>query len=233
MNPTLIIINSADRTSGTGSDFQYNFQYKTDVEKFRINKITVPYSWYNVKAQSFEVSDGIVTLTKNLPAGSYTINSLQSELSALLPGITITYNSDTNKYTFTSASAFTLLFLTGPGYLANILQLESVPLTFSVSTGVINLNLTSGCFLKSSALSTYYSSIFAKKKDNVVLGIPIKVNSFNYIVFNNSSPTYFPIDEGSLYNLDFQLVDDYNEILDLNGQNIQIELEVYSKVQLF
>lgn len=231
INTTLLIINSKDRSSGTTSNFNYGFEPKTRVDKYRINKITVPYSWYNIKNQTFEYFDGIVTNTISFPEGSYTISTLQTKLSSLLPAITITYDGNTNKYTFTSATAFIITWQYGPGMLGTLLQAPITPLVFTFISGMVNLNLTSNIYLSSAGLTTYFSSIFNKKKNNVVLSIPIDVNSFNYIIFENQVPTYFAIDDRTLANLDIQILDDYGEVINLNGLDITIEIELYSTTE--
>lgn len=223
---TLLIINSKDRNHGTATNFNIGFIDKIEVNNFRINKIIVPYSWYNIKLQTYIVDGN----THTLNAGSYTINTLISTINTHINPIVAKYDPDTNKITFTSLNPINMTFSYGPGYLGTILGFNTVIPSFPVITSnyTINLNLTNNIYLKSQRLTTYFQSIFNKKKSNVIQTIPVNVNSFNYIVFENQIETNFKCDNSSFQNLDFQLVSDEDEILDLNGQEIIVEIELSS-----
>ena len=73
---SLLVINSKDRASGVAENFTYNFQFAglSKVRNFRINKISIPFSWFPVVAQTFRVSwNGTaftIPVTAGMPTGS-------------------------------------------------------------------------------------------------------------------------------------------------------------------
>lgn len=223
--PTLLILNSKQRYYGETNNFAINFEQKVQVNRFRINKIILPYSWYNLKSQNYTING----VTHLLPAGSYSITSLISTLNASIAPVIASYNTNQNTITFTNAAPFTCVFAAGSGYLGDALQLNGViaPAT-SITSGVINLNLTSNVYITSQALTTYYQSIYVKRKANLVQTIPVNVNSFGFIVYQNQTETVFNCDSQTFANIDVQVRDDDGNLIDLNGQNIIMELELYS-----
>lgn len=222
---TLLIINSKDRHHGTSSDFLIGFEQRTRVDNFRVNKIICPYSWFNFKYQSY-VFNGI---THFLAAGSYSITTLISTINTHIAPFIATYEPIQNKILFSGAGLITLELQYGPGYLGNVFGYTANPEPANpLETNLINLNLTSNIYVASRALTTYYNSIFNKKKANVFQVVPVDVNAYGYVAYENELETIFKCDTQTFSNLDIQLLDDFGEIIDLNGQNWILELELTS-----
>lgn len=252
MKKTLLIIDSAQRVRGTSTDFLYSINYYnlSDVNAFRVNKITVPYSFYNLKAQTFTISQGGPTININFPAGSYSANTLAQKLSSLINaslfGATITINflADQNKFEFImDFGTITINFLYDNSVLGNFANYNlSYQLGISPPTALANppnfanytsplvasLSATSNLYLASPNLNLYEVSIFNKVRANIIQSIPVNVNSYNFIIWENSQETIFKLNDKSIGDLNFQLLDDYNNVVDLNGLNMIIELQLYS-----
>lgn len=222
----LVIVNSKDRISGTPSNFRYELtKNKLNVKSFRINKVTVPFSWYNQPRQTFTVN----TILFTLPEGSYSIYSLisalHSEVQGTFPNFTMTYNADTNKVSINDTIALTIVF---NGRLGQQLGFENSigPSVSLISTNTVNLALTSNIYIYSQSLSTYMTSFFQRRQDNIIQNIPVAVNTFNYVVWQNQLETTFALDSQNLFNFDIKLLDDYGSVIELNGQNIIIEIQI-------
>lgn len=222
----LVIVNSKDRISGTPSNFRYELtKNKLNVKSFRINKVTVPFSWYNQPRQTFTVN----TILFTLPEGSYSIYSLisalHSEVEGTFPNFTMTYNADTNKVSINDTIALTIVF---NGRLGQQLGFENSigPSVSLISTNTVNLALTSNIYIYSQSLSTYMTSFFQRRQDNIIQNIPVAVNTFNYVVWQNQLETTFALDSQNLFNFDIKLLDDYGSVIELNGQNIIIEIQI-------
>lgn len=248
LTETLVIINSKDRVSGTSSSFNYQPESFTlgNIKMFRVNKITIPYSFYNLKQQTFTVSvNSGPPVTITLPAGSYSAQSLANTLNAIInplisQPVNITYDQNTDKFTFTMTSPNTIALnfnasgLTSDqfGYsLQKTLGFSSpVPTSGIIVTSdlVANLNASSNLYIQSLTLCTAIPSYFIKKRSQVIQSIPIYVNSFNYIIWENRQQTYFKYDDRSIMNIDITILDDYGNIIDLNGQDIVIEFQMFS-----
>lgn len=228
MYSTLLIINSKDRHQGSPGNFQYSLDLRgrVDIQGFRINKVTLPYSWYNIPEQQFIFNSNVILL----PAGSYTIYTLIQRLQNLMrvysPLLTITYDSDTNKITIEDDISFTVSFLEDLQIALGFIT----PFTGLIKTGefVTNVNLTSNVYLSSAALTVYTNSFFNKKTANIFQSVPVNTNSFGYVIWQNSLETTFKIDSRNIQNIDLQVYDDEGNIIDFNNQNWILEIEIYS-----
>lgn len=226
MFSTLLIINSLNRTSGTPGDFEYTLnRSKFDIQSFRVNKITIPYSFYNVVLQTYKIDNNTFTM----PAGSYTIytliSTILSSVQTLYPSFNITYDSNTNKVTITNNLAFTAEFT----QLNRILGFNNIASTLiATSVNTVNLNLTTNLYVNSRTLGLYINSFFLNKQANIIQSVPVNTNSFGYIIFNNQLETMFKVDSRNLQTIDIQILDDYGNVVDFNGQDVIIELELFS-----
>ena len=248
---TLIEINSKDRYNGTSANFNYNFKQigRENVTSIRVNKTTIPYSYYNTREQTFTVTiDEEPPVLINFPAGSYTPLTLSNQLLALInptvsQPVTITFNQNTNKFTVSVANPHTISInfsnvLSQPTTSGNSLINYNIghqmgfinlilPTTQShTSDIVVNLNATVNIYISSNSLTSYMQSYFNTNKSNIIQAVPIQVNSFNYIVWENQQDTTFAFDNGTINQFDLKLLDDYGNILDLNGNNWTMELQL-------
>lgn len=245
MFESIVAINSKDRYNGTSSDFNYQLiQFgKSKVVSYRVNKVSIPYSYYNTRAQTFRISvDGGAYSIINLPAGSYTQITLINQLLALInPTIafplTISFDSNTNKYIMSIASPHTFAldfaFTTVPanynvGNQMGFGLVANTQLQIHTSDFPANLNATVNLYIFSNSLSTFVNGYFQKNRSSIIQTIPIQVNSFSYIVWENLQPTNFMFDDKSVNGLDLQILDDFGNIVDLNNQNWTLELQLYS-----
>lgn len=234
MYSTLLIVNSKDRDFGHSGNFTYNLlRSKFDCQAFRINKVTIPYSFYNLKEQTFLIDSTLMFLR----AGSYTIytliTALLSEIQPSFPTFNIFFDTIINKVTLSNDNNFTISFnLTqGSGTLAQALGFTSASIGPSLnitSEVTCNLNLSTNLYISSQVLCLSINSFFNKRQSNVIQMVPINVSSFGYIIWQNNLETVFPIDSRTIQNLDFQIYDDFNEIVLFNGQHVIFELQLFS-----
>lgn len=244
MFSTLLIINSKDRNDGDSGNFNYIFQVPfTKIRNFKINKIVIPYSFYATVNQQIVITSPSIGGTINVPAGNYTADSLATTLEGLInssfPIITcsITYSSITDKYTFTGALPYSIssLGLIPPNnnlmYQLGLTSLSGVQTVLPqsanfVSTYCANLSGTCCLYVSSNALRLFSNSSFQNMRSNIIQVVPIQVNSFNYIVWQNSVPTYYQQDEYVLNQIDLRLIDDFGNTINLNGLDWSIEIEI-------
>lgn len=227
MHSTLLIINSLNKTSGHSGQFQYSLnRSKFDVQAFRVNKVSIPYSFYNVVEQTYTVN----SIVYNLPAGNYTVFNLISTILASvnvnLPSFNIVYSSITNKINITDTTPFIIDFQ----QIGRMLGFngEIGPTTNITSEDTINLNLTTNLYISCQELGLYINSFFINKQSNVIQSIPININSYGYILFQNQMETIFKVDSRNLEVLNIEIFDDAGNIVFFNGQEVIIELELFS-----
>lgn len=249
---SLLIINSAQRDKGTSTDFTWSINYFgiNNIASFAFNKITIPYSYYNLKTQTFTISqNGGPAVNITLPAGNYTAQTLAGKLSSLINAslfaatLTINYLSDQNKFEFLmSSGTLEFNFLISQNVLGSYANYNlSYQLGFSqynnlvnppsfngiISTYTVNLNASSNLYLSSSTLNIYEISIFNRERASIIQTIPINTNIFGFIIFEPNEKINFKLDDKMLGKFNFTLLDDYNNVIDLEGQNIIIEIELY------
>jgi len=244
MKPTILIVNSKDRISGTSTNFNYQIKYygKEEIQSYRIGKVTIPYSYYNIKRQFFTFRYNNVLYDIEVPAGNYTAQSLatflQNELSTQTSAaVTVTYSQLTNRFSVvvSSPNVFSFDFEDPIEYnysvqkalgFANIIPNTS---TYT-SVNSANLNCSDNLYIRSRTLSYYTPSIFQTQRDQVIQLVPILVNPFNFIFYENQQEINFPSDYRSLSTFDIQLIDDYGNIIDLNGLDWTFEIQIYNPI---
>lgn len=244
MKPTLLIVNSKDRISGNSTDFYYAIKYygKEEIKDFRIGKITIPYSFYNLKQQFFNFTYNSVLFDIEVPAGNYTAQSLATFLQNTLStetgaAITVTYSQSTNKFSVqvSSPNNFSFDFEDPLPYNYSIQKAlgfaNLIPTTSSyTSVNCANLNCSDNLYIRSQTLSYYNPSIFQTQRDQVIQLVPILVNPFNFIFYENQQEISFPCDYRSLSTFDIQLIDDYGNIIDLNGLDWTFEIQIFNPI---
>jgi hypothetical protein len=241
MSASLIIVNSKNRSSGTSSSFYYNLNFGGMVAKsFRLNKVVIPYSWYNIPEQNIEITiNGGAPITVLIAGGSYNAQNLAAYLQTQLSNaasplvFTVVYNTAQNTFTITLAdNIFTLLF-TYPIANYNLGNQLGIGLTTSGSVGTItslfaaNLNATSCVNIRSNTLRTSQQTYFLNRNEAILQTVPVNVNSFNYIVWQNSFDTIYPCDRNAYVNFDFTLLDDSGNVIDLRGADCQFEIQFF------
>ncbi len=240
----LLIIDGKDRSYGISSSFNYNLEnYATPkIEKFRINKITIPYSFYGIRSQEFSIN------VNNAPAqyiqfvgGNYSANELAIYLQGLINAVSaqpivITYNQATNKFSFnmTPPHVIDLTFPFLPlnynlGFSLGLVQTNTNTGNFTSLTAArqANLSATSNLYLSSSTMRSYNTSYFNKKAASIIQTIPVNVSPFNYIIFQNSIEVVFKGGGFQASNIDFQIYDDDGNLIELNNEDIIIEIELF------
>lgn len=250
----ILIIDGKDKSSGAPSNFRYNLNKlpMQKIYKFRVNKVIIPYTWYAVEDQTFSINYNGTNYAVPMPAGNYSGPSLaiafQNAVNAAVPapGISVVYNFNTNKMDFSALPGNTYWFdfsayaqranynvgvavgMVLPSDVSVVLGPQSV---FS-STYQVYLIASECLYLKSQNLRVLNTSYFQTIPDDVIQTIPVNVNSFNVITWENKLATDFYMSETNIPQLDFQLVDRYNNLINLNSYEITIELQVYTAVEI-
>lgn len=229
-----------------------------------VHNATIPHTWYNMNGYNWRISFSnpsvpfVGSITGTLPIGNYSsltlASALQSSVRAAqlavgLPNtFTVTYNSDTNFYTFTDG-------LTGPGttrawafesvinncylelglrdlFYGNIVQVYSqsalggtvwslVPESMSDLSGYHGIYVN---FLgyTSNALSSYNRL----NQASIIARIPIKQPFGAIESYEPQNITYVPIPNAVLTDIQIQLTGDDGRLLSLNGIDWTMTLHV-------
>lgn len=261
MQQQLIIIDSKDRSSQSisSSNFQYVMQSygPYGVFGYRVNKVTIPFSWYTIVDQTFVITFDSVDYTIPVFEGQYNAsqlaNAIQSALDAVVGSGKLTFifqTNGTNKYLIQSVnSGDTFILRFDENNLPANMQYKSVgiatgyatpktlaspsltPVNVLASPFAVNLSGPPNIYVKSPSLQIYTSSFFNQNADVVIQTIPVNVNPGEVIVWENTYPVgnfqQDPYRSNTIWQ--FSIVDEYNNVVNLNGLDWSIEIEVFYK----
>lgn len=245
----LLIIDGKDRSYGTSENFTYVLEnYQTPrIKKFRINKITIPYSFYGIRSQEFSIN------VNNAPAqyiqfvgGNYTANELAIYLQGLINAVSaqpivITYNQATNKFKFDMTPPH-VIDLTFPFLPLNYnLGVSLGLMTTNTNTGNFtsltsprqaNLSATSNLYVASNTLRVFNTSFFNRKSASIIQTVPVNVSPFNYIIYSNQIESLFSGGNFQLSSIDIIIYDDDGNVIDLNNEDIILEIELFLQSEI-
>lgn len=239
-------VNSANKSNITETNSNFSYQFTNlnleDFDRVVVLSASIPKSFYLIQSgfNTFILQEGITQTTITIPQGNYNRNSLASTVQSLLtsnspnkwtytisyPNINIT--ADTGTYTFTvsgNSSQPSLIFTTSLyeqlGF--NINSTNPFVSNTLVSPNVTNLSIETTLFLHSNMSQNLNS-------DNVLQEIYSNGEaSYSYINFINVCPhEYSKILNTSGSNVfNFYLTDEFGNIINTNGININFTIMVY------
>ncbi len=229
-----ILFNSSNRTFGTSSNFQiqYSLRQFYKCNSLYISSVTIPSSFYVINTINnflfiiFGQSEYEIIVNPGNYTPSELVAAIQTPLSAISTDLTVSYNTNTGLFTFsTSSAAFGLdaseinnLLTSVMGYPLGLYAASTSPKT---SSNVANLTGPKYIQIVSTALS--YQSSFEPSSTNtnvkdVILRIPIKVNSFDMIVYENyNENNLIPYGREIPNIIDISLIDEQGNPINLNG----------------
>lgn len=243
----IFYINSARRISGTNSNFRYylNIDPVQEYDRVVVLAASIPKSYYLVDSSHnhFTLSEGISSTSILFPEGNYSRRSLTTTLQTLLntgsPNgytYTVTYTNigsgnDNGKLTITVTGnggvqpvfTFTDEMYEQLGF--NINSVNTFVADTLVSTNVINLTNEATLFIHSNICQN-------SEGDNVLQEIyTVGDSSYSMINFLNPIPMEYGknLVSGTTNIYDFFLTDEYGNIIDTNGINVNFTLMIYKR----
>jgi hypothetical protein len=226
---------SADRIyNNNNCDCEFNLPVIEIPSQYHIHlsvqNAVIPFTFYNINATNnlLSYSMNSIIYEVNITLGNYNVNTLKTFLNNNMPGFTITYNSITNKYTFTNNLAinFTILSISSCYYLIGFSQ-ENTTSDNEVltSTRVINLAPVRLINVLSNLPTNNINKISANNK-SVICSIPVMSQPFSIIHYVNSSGFKINSFTNTISTLQIKLTDQLGTLLDLNGSNWSMTLQI-------
>jgi hypothetical protein len=200
---------------------------------------SIPYSFYNINS-----SNNCLCYTNNsstiyrvyINPGNYTATTLLSQLQSILPSsFTVTYSNTQNTFTFTNANTFTFIYNSLIGF-STCLALLGFTLTSQTSTvSGTTYTLTSNtlvnlasvrCICVNTSIHTGSIFTYSPNNQNILCSIPVSTAPFSIITFDN--PNHYKVDlSTNIFNsIVIKLTDQAGNILNLNGLNWSITLQL-------
>lgn len=193
-------------------------RYSLSLQTVEFNNAVYPFTSYNDKIY---IDEGAGTLTGTLTHKNYTGTSLASELATLLTTIgssyTVTYNSDTKKFTFSNTAATTFKFVTGVNnFYDNIginVSTQALALT-QTSDYPINISGTNYVDIISNFSQLNYAS---SGYGSLLCRVPIDVAFGGIVYYEPSSDDAIPDIGGNLDSISLYMRDDRGNPFELPG----------------
>ena len=241
-----VIINSKYRENGSKStsDFIYSIGESLEVSTVAVKSISMVNSEYNVKAghNVLIARSGGVDTPLTFPVGQYTVTTLNAQLVLLLDGLlggtnTAVKNNLTGKIEITTTSnvQFSTDLKSSPmGQILGLGDLTgyypSSPSTTINAPYLPSLEGSNNYHICSNTLGQGQGSLLVNNsKRAIICTVPADVDFGGIIHYEakdiqlNERKFNRPI---NIQTMHIQVLDDDNEIVDLNGSNIEIVLQV-------
>lgn len=245
-------INSNNRTSGTHSNFNYQIPVNTygNVDRVALIQCDIPKSYYLINStnNTFQLYENGTTTNVVLQSGCYNVSQIIVEITRALNAATIlsatsTYSvsfpsatsPQTGKFTFLLTSTvnthvirfvFTTQVYEQMGFnlnSTNTLPYTGTPFTYSTtSVNVIKLQVESSLYIKTNLISDptqVLSSVFASTAldfSSIIFQQTTDIAAISKEIAVNKSNSYW-----------FQITNEDNVIVDLNGINCNFVLVFY------
>lgn len=247
MNNNVTILETLQLYLNSSSADRYNNDTNSDVEFFlplietssqchiyiSVQNVSIPHSFYNCNANNnilrYNLNsnpDQIITLV--IPPGNYNINTLRTFLQSSMGGFTIGYNATTNKYTFinnntdfTILSSSTCLTLLGFKNNISISSLNKI----LISSLCCDLSTTKCIYIGSSFPSSNISKT-SKPDNNIIASFPVDVLPFGLLTYSNHNNYRFNTYANILSSIALKLTDQNGYLLDLNGCDWSLTLQL-------
>ena len=198
------------------------------VQQAEVISAEIPYSFYNINSTNnvlkFTAAATLYTVT--FPSGNYGITNFATVLQALMnaqfAGFTITYDKTTYKLTFTNATAFSLNFPANT--MAPLIGLTATSSTATSVTPqkIINISGPKSLLIKSIRLTRpkITRPFLNQAQNDILYKVPINGGPGDILVEKNVYTNLFRYGiRQTIDTMDFQLVDENDVQVDLNGQN--------------
>jgi hypothetical protein len=234
-NSKIHLVNSRNKISGSHSNFMYQFpEYMDKYDKVCLLSASIPKSYYCVQTglnDTFTLTEGVTNYTVTITAGNYTAKTFASHLTTILniahsntyTCIYPTTSYDQGKLTFTSTGAASFSFASSNSAYELMGFEAGQTYTFVggslTSSNVINLNKESTIrVLSNISNDSCLANIIASNTSdfNVIQYNCPDISALSKNISQNNSNTYF-----------FSIVNENNQLLDLNGLNVVLEVLFY------
>lgn len=220
-----IILDSRNRASGTTSNFTIRVPHNyKEPETYILREVSIPLVYDNIVTGGNDnvKLDGV---TFTLPAGQYNINQLISQLNITCSGFTFSY---------TYGSRVNVVKVGGGNFLFDAMNMNTTlgyinspyagAATYT-SEYLYNLIVTKYFTLHSSFLSSknklkYYHS---DNRSQLIAKIPINANQGQVLVYEPYNPIYIYLEGSNVDLIDFQLRDEYGDLVDLQTDEFIME----------
>lgn len=237
----VLYVDSKYRTTGVPENFSINLVSGIKkVTQIEVISAEIPYTFYSINTSNNVLcwtNGASATFSATVPPGNYTTSSfitvLQTVMNAQMAGFTLTYNREQFKITFANASAFRL-DLTNASGTSTLSTLIGLNTASSLSTSVTPVNIVNiggpkYLLIKSIGLTRpkITRPFLNTAQDDVLYKVAVNGAPGDILVEKNLYTNLLKYGvRQTIQNMDFQLVDDQNNQINLNGQDWSLTINL-------
>jgi hypothetical protein len=216
-----------------------------------INSLELPFAWYSINANNntiamlitnMEETETYINTSFTIEPSNYTATGLAVKLYELIienaggellgEDFTVSFNKYTHHFIFTMLKEDRRIVLTIHNDMKTILGYTDTEIEFynggiSESDILINMNGNKYIFVRCNLSSKNVYEMRNQNLSNVLVKVPILVNQFETIYFNNVyDASGLRLSEKSINGITVYLTDYANNLIDLNGINWSLTLKI-------
>lgn len=195
----------------------------------------IPYSFYNINTNNNVLKYNLIGTEQQfvvtVPVGNYNINQLISYLNANMGNdMQMSYNSISNKVTFSNiVNQFALIHTELLRNLGFPDGYSSFYVTSVTPAHCVNLYTVTNISLETNLMTYNVTNIVNQRTNSAILAnIPVVTNPNGLVFYENLSQYKTNLYVGELSILNIRLLDNRGKLIDLNGCDYTITLQIDS-----
>jgi hypothetical protein len=196
-----------------------------------LQNASIPYSFYSITSFDNTFSWGLVAGAINtyyIQPGNYNITQLIDVLTiAMGAGYTITYSSITSKILITHSSSNFTIYAGSFNHIIGFSKTTNTTSTANILYGrdCVNLNQIRAINVEVN-FPTYNINVAQAYNQNIMATIPVYVAPFSIITYDNPNNFRTNLYVNKLDQIQIRLLDNESRLIDLNGINYQMTLQL-------
>jgi hypothetical protein len=196
-----------------------------------LQNASIPYSFYSITANDNTFTWGLVGSPSNsfdVPPGNYNITQLLNYLSSIM-GVqyTLSYSSITSKITITHTTTNFIIYADTFNHIIGFSKTTNTPSSGRTLTSrdCVNLNQIRAINVEVN-FPTYNINVAQAYNQNIMATIPVYVAPFSIITYQNPNNFRTNLYVNKLDQIQIRLLDNESRLIDLNGINYQMTLQL-------
>jgi hypothetical protein len=238
INSIQIFLNSRYATETVGDNTANCIYYLPVIEipdghhiYLSLQNANIPYSFYSITSFDNTFIFGLVAgpaTTYYVEPGNYTITQLIGIIQATMgASYTITYSSITSKILITHASSNFIIYASTFNHIIGFSKTTNTTSAANLLYGrdCVNLNQIRAINVEIN-FPTYNVNIAQPYNQNILAIIPVYVSPFSIITYTNTNNFRTNLYVNKLDQIQIRLLDNENRLIDMNGIQYQMTLQL-------
>ena len=238
INSIQIFLNSRYATEAVGDNTANCIYYLPVIEipdghqiYLSLQNANIPYSFYSITSFDNTFIFGLVAgpaTTYYVQPGNYTITQLIGVIQAAMgASYTITYSSITSKILITHASSNFIIYASTFNHIIGFSKTSNTTSAANLLNGrdCVNLNQIRAINVEIN-FPTYNVNIAQPYNQNILAIIPVYVAPFSIITYTNTNNFRTNLYVNKLDQIQIRLLDNENRLIDMNGIQYQMTLQL-------